>query len=500
MNQPETTSPRAHHVHLIGIGGIGMSYLARWFLSQGWTVSGSDLSGSPLTQELAAERVGVAVGPHKATSLPPGTNLVIRSQAITVTNPEYLAARKIGVQIYSLPEMVGILTREHTTIAVSGAHGKSTTTALIGLILMEADYDPTIMVGTKLRELGGKNFRLGGNASAAEKNNPLVLRDGEQFDKKSTALKYLVLEADEYGRAFHEYTPSIAVVTNIDAEHLDIYTNLAGVKKAFLKYFDNLTQGGLFVLNLDDANLASLSEKIEEIAKAKDATIIWYSIEGEAELAAKIKKVIKIPGAHNVSNALAAVHVAEYLGINRETVLRALSKFEGTWRRMEYKGEAKFDGFPAPVPVYDDYAHHPTEIRASLAGLRDKYPEHAIICVFQPHQAKRLEALFKEFQSAFETADIAMIAPIYKVFGRDEKEDKTYNSETLVKLMQEKYPGHSIFYLSDLEKNLKPALQILLSSPIVCGPDATGKPINKPAVIVMMGAGNIVDCTESLMR
>jgi UDP-N-acetylmuramate--alanine ligase len=470
------------HVHLIGIGGIAMSALARWFLSQNWAVSGSDITGSQLTDDLTKEGVEVKIGPQNGTSLPPQIDLAVRSQAVENTNKEYLAVKARKIQSYTYPEMIGILTREHDTIAVSGAHGKSTTTALVALILIEAELDPTVVIGTKLKELGGKNFRIG---------------------KKS---RYLVLEADEYGKAFHNYSPLVAAVTNIDAEHLDTYKNLVGVKRGFVKYFSNIMPGGAFVLNQDDANLYSLAEDIESIAQTKDVTVIWYSSlgeqDGDIELVRKIKKVIKIPGAHNVSNALAAVHVGLYLNIPLATCLAAIGKYNGAWRRMEYRGELTVPGSEADgdssVPVYDDYGHHPTEIRATLQGFREKFPHHRLICVFQPHQAKRLQALFDDFAGSFDESDTTLIMPLYKVPGRDEKEPAKYSSKALAEKMQKMNPEKAIFYLEKPE-NVRKAMDTLLSSPIVCGPDAVGQAPKKKAVIVMMGAGNIVEYTGLLL-
>ncbi len=469
----KSTSPSSHHVHFIGIGGIGMSALTRWFLSQGWTVSGSDLTDSPLLDELKGEGVAIFIGPHIATSLLPQTELVIRTQAVSKDNPEYEAALARHLQIYTYPEMLGILSRERTTIAISGAHGKSTTTALVGLILIEAGKDPTIFVGTKLKELSGKNFRLGHS-------------------------EYLVLEADEYGKAFHQYSPEMIVVTNIDAEHLDTYGHLAGVKEAFLTYFTNIHDGGTLILNRDDKNLFSLHDKVERIAVVKGLHVVWFSVDEDPDLVTEIESVIQIPGRHNVSNALAAIHISEALGIPRSAALTAIGTYNGSWRRMEYRGEITFDGVTPPVPVYDDYAHHPTEIRATLQGLREKYSNHATVCVFQPHQAKRLTSLFKEFTGAFEDADITLIMPLYRVPGRDEVVDEKHDAEALVQAIQKEYPDKPVFYLANPD-HLKSALTTLLTSPIECGPNATHEKLAKPAVLVMMGAGNVVEYTNRLI-
>lgn len=439
-----------------------MSALVRWFLSQHWTVSGSDLSDSPLLLELKGEGVTVFVGPHTATSLPHNSELVIRSQAIQKNNPELELAVARKLQTYTYPEMLGILSRERTTIAISGAHGKSTTTALVGLVLIEAEKDPTIFIGTKLKELGGKNFRLGHS-------------------------EYLVIEADEYGKAFHQYSPEMIVVTNIDAEHLDTYGTLTGVKEAFLTYFMNIHEGGTLIVNKDDKNLFSLHDKIERIAIVKGLHIVWYSVEDDPDMVSELESVIQIPGRHNISNALAAMYLAEALGIPRSTAFTAIGAYNGSWRRMEYRGDVVFDGVMSPVPIYDDYAHHPTEIRATLQGLREKYPNHAIVSVFQPHQAKRVASLFKEFTGAFEDSDFTMIMPLYTVAGRDEEVDEKHDAKALVHAMRAKYSDRPVLYLANPD-HIKSALTTLLTTTV-----------KKPAVLVMMGAGNVIEYTEKLL-
>lgn len=486
-------------IHFIGIGGIGMSSLARYFLAlnkvegkaQKWAVSGSDIVESAITRKLRKEGIKAQIGHkkgHKKGHIRGQLSLVIHSQAIKTGNPELKEAGRLGVGVLSYPEAVGELTKNYTTIAVAGAHGKSTTTALTGLIFKKAGLDPTIIIGTELKELNGSNFRMGRG-------------------------RYLVLEADEFGRAFLHYSPAIAVITNIDREHLDIYKNLVGAQKAFLKFMERVMEGGTLVLNKDNAPLVSLAAKIKKIARERKLRILWYSVHGNT--AKKIARVIKIPGAHNISNAVAAYKAARVLGVPHKTILGAISRYRGASRRFEYRGKlimkheawnmehganntikTKGKLFHAPcsvLRVYDDYAHHPTEIKATLQAFREKFPRSPIVCVFQPHQAKRLSALFKEFQDAFDLADTTVIMPLYKVPGRDEKIGK-YNSEALVRAIQKNQPKKLVFYL-DNPKNLKSALKTLL------GPDsplATRHSLSP--IIVMMGAGDIVSYTDLLLR
>lgn len=435
-----------------------MSALARWFLAQNWTVSGSDASNSPLLQDLKKEGINVKIGQHKATSLPHKTNLVIESQAIAHSNPEHKKAEEIGARIYSYPEMIGILTREYETIGISGAHGKSTTTAIMSVIMLAEKKDPTIIIGTKMRELGGKNFRSG----------------------KS---EYLVLEADEYGRAFYNYSPFIGVITTIDKEHLDTYRDLNDIKSGFLKYISNIKSGGYAVMNGDDKNINSIRDKILKICEANNIHGAWYSRNGS--LAEKIRKTIKIPGEHNVSNALAAVSAAAILGITENKAIAAISRFKGSWRRMELRGKIHSNKFPSgtTVTVYDDYAHHPTEIRASLEGLRAKYPEWNIICVFQPHQAKRLDLLFNEFSESFGAANRVIIIPVYKVKGRDIPLKSKHGAKALAKLIAARNKKIKSSYLDDPK---------LIKKELIAA--ATGK-----SIVVMMGAGDINLLTDKIL-
>jgi UDP-N-acetylmuramate--alanine ligase len=454
-----------YDVHLIGIGGIGMSGLARYFaaLSKGWkmtskwTVSGSDASRSPMTDELIKEGIKVKIG-HKKGNISPDTGLVIYNRAIPSNNPELVAVRKAKVRSMTYAKALGKITKNYQTIAITGSHGKSTTTALAGLALMQAGLDPTVLVGTKLRELKGKNIRVGKGL-------------------------YLVLEADDFGGAFMEYSPAISIVTNIDKEHMDFYKTFGNVKKAFLKFLSNTRTGGSLILNKDNAPLFSLKKQIARIAKKNKVDVTWYSLKNPA--AKKIKKIIKIPGQHNVSNALAVLELGKALKIPEKKILTAIGSYQGAWRRMEHKGVIKQN-----VNVYDDYAHHPTEIKATLQGFREKFPQSPLVCVFQPHQAQRLELLFKEFTGAFDEADIVVLLPLYKVLGRDEK--LPHDSAALAAALEKRSPKKWITYVED-KKNLKKTLDDMFFDM----PVEPGKQSHSP-VLIMMGAGDIVELTKQL--
>lgn len=457
-------------VHFIGIGGIGMSGLARYFLaiskmSRGdvkWLVSGSDAAKSPLTQELIKEGVKLKIG-HKKGNISPATRLVIYNRAITPDNPELLAAhKKKNIVSMSYAQALGRITENYQTIAITGSHGKSTTTALAGLALMHAGLDPTILVGTKLADLDGKNIRVG--------RGP-----------------YLVLEADDFHAAFLDYSPAISIVTNIDREHMDFYKTFANVKRAFFKFLSNTRPGGVLILNRGDATLYSLKSQIIPLAKKKHLKVVWHSLGTNAVEAKKIRRIIPIPGEHNVSNALAVVELGKILKIPEKKILVAIGSYRGAWRRMERRGV--LEGTKALV--YDDYAHHPTEIRATLAAFKEKFPHSPLVCVFQPHQAKRLELLFKDFIQAFDVADVMFILPLYKVLGRDEK--FAHDSEALAAVLKKRFPQKPIFYLDQPQKikfAIKSTLKDLLSK----------KHSVHPPVVVMMGAGDIVDLTPKLLK
>lgn len=436
-------------IHLVGIGGIGMSALARYFKAKGWIVSGSDLTRSEMSDTLKKEGIKITIG-HTKNAIPKGADLVVFNRAIPANNPEVVVARKKRIPTLPYAEALGMVTKTYVTIAITGSHGKSTTTALAGLTLMGAGLDPTILIGTKLKELDGKNLRIG--------KGP-----------------YLVLEADDFGSAFLAYSPVIAIVTNIDKEHLDHYGGLPQLKKAFLQFLSNTRPGGVLILNRDDKNLFSLRAQINTLAKKNHLRVSWYSLHDPT--AKKIKKTMKIPGEHNVSNALAVHRLAQVLAIPEKKTLSALGSYEGAWRRMERRGE--YQG----AVVYDDYAHHPTEIKATLKGFREKFSHAKLVCVFQPHQAKRLAGLFPEFITAFDEADILMLLPLYKVPGRDEMVFKNRDSKALARAIQKRFPKKMVLYLND-PKNLKAIIAPL---------------VPKGSVLVMMGAGDIVNHTSSLL-
>ncbi len=466
MNKPR--------VHFIGIGGIGTSALARWFLSHNYIVSGSDASPSEITSELKKQGVKVFIG-HRAKNLPNEANLAIFSMAVPYNNPERQKARKFGILTKSYAEAVGDLAKQYKTIAIAGAHGKSTTTALLSLVLIKAGFDPTVIVGTKLKEFGNSNFRKG---------------KGD----------YLILEADEYQQSFLNYSPIAAIILNIDREHLDYYKNLAEIKNTFLKFINNIRPNGILIVNKDDKNLFSLRNKIQKIGRQKNLRIYWYGIRANPRLVKRLSASLKILGEHNISNALAIYTLAKALKIKDKDIFGAISNYRGAWRRMEYRGELKAKSYKLKAKVFDDYAHHPTEIKATLAGIAQKWPKTGLICVFQPHQAKRLSLLFKEFIGAFDKANALILLDIFKVAGRD-KVSQNVSSKNLAEAIDKRLSKSKntrlkkVLYLpyskqSQLPKIIKGIINFSHNSHSL---------IFSHYIIVMMGAGDIYKYTPLLL-
>ncbi len=390
-------------IHFIGIGGIGVSALAQYYLAKGHKVSGSDLVSSEITGSLKKSGAKIFIVRHLAKNLPDDTDLLIYSPAVSSDNPEIEKAKKLGIKIQSYPEALGELTKKYFTIAVSGTHGKSTTCAMIALVLMKAGLDPTVIVGTKLKEFNGSNFKIGKG-------------------------KYLVIEADEWQASFLNYWPKIIVLTNIEREHLDYYKDLKHILKTYKEYVNHLPKDGILIANRDDKNIQKLKVKSQSYAlKWKEAKVL--------------REILKVPGEYNIYNALAALTVARALKIPDKISFKALSQYAGAWRRFEIKkGEINDKKFT----IISDYAHHPTEVKATLEAARERFPNKEIWCVFQPHQYQRTFYLFNDFVRVFSEAlrrtqgkpalDKLIITDIYDVTGREKKQIREkINSRKLTK-------------------------------------------------------------------
>ncbi len=424
-------------IHFIGIGGIGVSAIAQYYLAKGREISGSDLASSEITKLLKKKGIKIIIG-QKAKNITKDIDLVIYSPAIQPDNPELKQAKKFGIKCLSYPEALGELTKKHFTIAVSGTHGKSTTTAMLALILIKAGLNPTVIVGTKLKEFNNSNFRMGES-------------------------RYLVIEACEHEESFLNYWPKIIVISNIEKDHLDYYKNLNNVMKAFSKFIGHLPKKGVLIVNKDDEN-------IQNLIINNQLSVINYQLSNSKDTE-KLKKFLKVPGEYNIYNALAALAEARVLKVPDKVSYQALSKFRGTWRRFEIKKAIISNHLSF---IISDYAHHPTEIKAALSGAKDKFPNSKIWCVFQPHQYQRTFYLFNDFTKAFDDADEIILTKIYDVAGRgDDKIAKKVSGKKLAKAIEKR--GKKVHYIDDFKKI----------------PQFLRKKVKSNDVVLIMGAGDI---------
>lgn len=395
--------PEGARIHFVGIGGSGMSAIARVLVERGgYRVSGSDRSLSDVGRALADLGARVFDG-HRAEQVA-DADLLFISSAIPPDNVEVEEARARGIPVVRRPAVLAWLTNGFDTIGVAGTHGKTTTTAMIAAILLRAGLDPSFIVGGVVPELGT-------NAHAGR---------GRHF----------VIEADEYDRTFLSLRPAIAVVTNVELDHPDCYPTFADVQAAFAAYVRQVPPGGRVILCGDDPGAAGLARALSE-----DRRSVRYGLGPECDVRAVDVRAnglghdfdvvaagkpcgrfpLQVPGVHNVRNALAALSVAREVGVPTETAREALASYRGVARRFELKGEA------AGVTIIDDYAHHPTEIRATLAAARARFHGRTIWAVFQPHTFSRTQALLEQYRRSFDDADHVLITPIYAARERDDR-------------------------------------------------------------------------------
>lgn len=424
-------------IHFIGIGGIGISSLAYLALKEGKRVTGSDSTASTLIDCLAEEGAQVFIG-HNRDNVSEDTELVIYTEAIDrESNPEFLMAKEMGITTLSYFQALGQISRTKKTIAVVGTHGKTTTTAMLGLALIKANLDPLVIVGSKVREFGNRNINMG---------------KGDFF----------VAEGCEYRRSFMNLEPFGVVFLNCEAEHLDYYKNERDYMEAYKDLVEKIPPDGFLVANFDDKN-------VKKIADSCAGKIIGV----REQDALKLNLRLKILGEFNQLNATEAYRAAEAVGADLDLVKKALEEFAGTWRRMEVKG--KFNS----AILIDDYGHHPTEVFQTLKAIKTHYKDKKLICVFQPHQYSRTHLLINEFKGAFEFADEVIITDIYA--ARDTKEDMAkINAEKFVSIIAETH--RNVIWGKSLEDTYK-----LLK-----------KSAKKGDVVVTMGAGSIGSLADRL--
>ncbi len=427
------TLKEAKNIHCIGIGGIGLSAIAKMLLTEGKSVSGSNLDESLVTEKLRKDGAEIFIG-HDKKYITEDTELVIYTIAINDDNPELLEAKKLGIPTITYPEALGLLTEEKYTVAVAGTHGKTTTTAMCAEILIHAGKSPTVIVGSFLN------------------------KEKENFISGDSNL--LVVEACEYRESFLNLSPDIAVLTNIDNDHLDYFGDLEMIKKAFRKFVERVPVDGYVVYDPEDPNSA-------EVVKGLECNMV-KSTELALELA------LEQPGEFNIKNAKSAGSVAKILGVSDEDIASSLEAFKGTWRRQEFKGKTKEGAL-----IYDDYAHHPTEIKAVIKGFKEKFKDKKISVVFQPHLYSRTKLLMNDFVDALLVADGIIITDIY---AAREKKDDSVNSEMLVNKINKH--GEKAIYTKTFEEITEKLSQWA----------------GENDVVITVGAGSIFEVGELLLN
>jgi UDP-N-acetylmuramate--alanine ligase len=450
---------RIQQIHFVGIGGSGMSGIAEVLLNLGYTVTGSDLKASPATERLSSLGARIHKG-HQGEDVS-SAHVVVTSTAVRGDNPEVLEARRLGIPVIPRAEMLAELMRLKYGVAVAGSHGKTTTTSMVALVLDRGGLDPTVVIGGRLGVLGS-GARLG---------------KGE----------FMVAEADESDRSFLKLSPTLAVVTNIDREHLDTYKDLSDVQEAFLGFVNKVPFYGAAILCLDDGPIQDILPRVER-------RVLTYGLSPQAQVFGRDAQIgptsstytavhegralgsltLSVPGAHNVLNSLAAVAVGIDLGVPFAKVKEGLESFLGVDRRFQLRGEA------GGVMVIDDYGHHPTEIRATLETLRLRAGKRRCVVLFQPHRFTRTEHLWDEFCRAFHQADVVLLTDVYSA---GEEPRPGINSEELARAIGEK--GHrQALYAGELPQ----ATERLMSL------------VREGDVVLTLGAGSVWSAGEELLR
>lgn len=447
-------------IHFIGIGGISMSGLAEILFEEGFTISGSDREETPLTRQLAAKGISVSY-PQSAEHIVPGIDAVVYTAAIHDDNPEFAAAKASGIPMLSRAELLGqIMDNYADSIAVAGTHGKTTTTSMITQILLAAQTDPTVSVGGILKSIHG-NIRVG---------------HSEVF----------LTEACEYTNSFLNFRPKYSIILNVEEDHLDFFRDLADIRQSFFRFAANTLPGGTIIINgeIPDYKALTAGLKASQVTYGMSDAFCYYpehisfDEKGCASFTAMRKGkpfadiTLTVPGMHNVSNALAAIAAAAELSISPAVISEGLKAFEGTDRRFQPKG-----AFGDHITVIDDYAHHPTEITATLSAAAN-YPHNRLICVFQPHTYSRTKAFLEEFVQALSLADIIVLADIYPARETDTLGVSSADIQTGLQKM-----GKEVYYFPTFEE-----IEKFLQKKCIHGD-----------LLITMGAGDVVKIGEDLL-
>ncbi len=448
------------HVHFIGIGGISMSGFAELLHTMGFKISGSDRNESKITQHL--ESLGISViYEQTAANITPDLDLVVYTAAVHPDNPEFAAAKAAGIPMLDRAELVGQVMKNYSSsIAVSGTHGKTTTTSMVSHIMLAADLDPTISVGGILQAIGG-NIRIGKSGN-------------------------FVTEACEYTNSFLKFYPTTGIILNVEAEHLDFFKDLDDVRNSFHQFASIIPENGLLVINgeidnydelLNNINCRSLTYSTKDASCDIFADNISFDQKGNGtfDLVVKGEKWgtihMNVIGIHNISNALAAIGAALDFNVTFEQITEGLSNFYGTDRRFQYKGEV------GGVTVIDDYAHHPTEIEATLQSVKN-IPCHTSWCVFQPHTYTRTKAFLKDFAKALSLADKVILADIYAARETDPGDISSLDLKRELEAL-----GKEVYYFPSFDE----IIDFLLEN------------CTNGDLLITMGAGNVVTVGETIL-
>ncbi len=446
-------------IHFIGIGGISMSGLAELLLDEGFTISGSDAKESELTRMLIKKGASIYYG-QSASNIQDSVDLVVYTAAIHSDNPELMEVNRRGIPTLTRAQLLGQVMKNYSTpIAVSGTHGKTTTTSMISEILLAEDVDPTLSIGGILKSING-NFRIGKSG-------------------------LFVTEACEYTNSFLSFFPKIAVILNVEEDHLDFFKDIDEIRDSFHRFAALLPEDGTLIINQDIEGLSVITEglKCHIVTFGQDPKADYRASNIHMDALARPSydlvvhgenngtMTLGVTGEHNVMNSLAAIALSDLLTIKRATVAKALMNFTGTDRRFEYKGEI------GGVTIIDDYAHHPTEIRATLTTAKD-YPHKTTWCVFQPHTFTRTKAFMKDFAEALSLADKVVLADI---FPARETDDLGISSKTLMEEI--KKLGTDVYYFPSFKE-----IETFLLENCINGD-----------LLITMGAGNVVDIGENLL-
>lgn len=449
------------HVHFIGIGGISMSGLAEILLEEGFSVSGSDAKESPLTLQLAAHGARISY-PQSAANITPDTDVIVYTAAIHEDNPEFAAAKASGIPMLTRAEFLGqIMGNYASSFAVSGTHGKTTTTAMLSSILLSSETDPTISIGGILKDIGG-NIRVGHS-------------------------DVFLTEACEYTNSFLSFFPKYSLILNIEEDHMDFFSDLAQIRDSFRRFASNVLPGGAVLINGE-------IDRYHEIVDGLSASIVTFGLTDSCDYHpafvsfdekgcasytlmhgqnALTEISLAVPGMHNVTNSLAAIAAALEFGLPLPAIAKGISLYSGTDRRFQFKGM-----FRETITVIDDYAHHPTEIAATLKAAAN-YPHNRIVCVFQPHTYSRTKAFLSDFAKALSASDLVILADIY---AARETDTLGVSSEDLADALREL--GVNVWHFPSF-----PEIETFLKKNCIDGD-----------LLITMGAGNIVNIGENLLN